>query len=435
MNDGIDNHREHHRDKRSNNHSGDKRDVIIIGGGVVGTACAVELARQGASVTILEKDQVGQGCSYGNAGWLTHSQAVPLAAPGLIWKAAHWMFDPESPLYIPFRLDPALISWLFNFLLATRRERFERGTAALVEMCRWSVDAWEEFAIHTGDTFDYGRKGLLAIYESPASLAAGRQRAALVAKFGAPSEVWSAEKVRELELAVVGPQVGGILYPDDAQCEPFMAVEAVAAEAQRLKVKIVERCEVTDFERTNGKVSSVVTSRGKFTANEVVLAAGTWSKALARKTGIRIPMLGARGYSVVMPHPQVTPSRSILLADRKIAVTPHEARLRIAGTLELVDDDFSINQRRVNAIVRGAQKMLTIPSPLREHEVWCGLRPCTPDGMPVIGRAKGYRNLWLATGHQMVGLKAAPGTARLLVDLMTGAKPTFDPAPFTAERY
>ena len=145
-----------------------KQDVAIIGGGVIGVACAVELARRGAQVTVLERDRVGHGCSYGNAGWLTPSQAVPLANPSMLLKSFKWMLDPDSPLYIQPRLDPAFIRWLIEFLLASRQAKFERGAAALVELCRVSVDLWEDVAKRAPEAFGFERHGLLAVYENAA---------------------------------------------------------------------------------------------------------------------------------------------------------------------------------------------------------------------------------------------------------------------------
>jgi D-amino-acid dehydrogenase len=170
-------------------------------------------------------------------------------------------------------------------------------------------------------------------------------------------------------------------------------------------------------------------------ADRVVLAAGAWSEDVGKAFGLRVPILGAKGYALVLPRLERHPTRSIYVIERKVAINPHADALRIAGTLELVRNDFSINQRRLNAILRGAQAMLAIPQEPVVREVWRGLRPCAPDGMPLIGRARGRGDVWLATGHQMTGLKAALGTARLLGELMTGTSPSFDPEPFRADRY
>jgi D-amino-acid dehydrogenase len=410
-----------------------KQDVAIVGGGVIGVATAVELARRGAQVTVLERDRVGHGCSYGNAGWLTPSQAAPLANPAMLLKSFKWMLDPESPLYIQPTLDPRFLRWLIEFLLASRKARFQRGTAALVELCRVSTDMWEEVARRSASEFGFERHGLLAVYENAASLDAARGWVELIGRSGIPAERWTADQIRDREPAIVGPQVGGYFYPHDAHCEPYKAVKALEADARALGVTFLEGAEV--FRVSSGGGHRLTTTRGEVRARQLVIATGPWSESLGTMLGIRLPVIGAKGYSLVLPPADPHPARSIYLIERKIAVNPHRDALRIAGTLELVRHDFSINARRVDVIVRGAKGMLNIGDAPVVREVWRGLRPCAPDGMPIIGRARGRGDVWLATGHQMTGLKTAPGTGLLLAQLMTGEPPRFDPEPFRADRY
>jgi len=412
-----------------------KHDVVIIGGGVIGVACARELAKRGVDVTVLERDQIGHGCSYGNAGWLTPSQATPLANPAMLLKSFRWMLDPESPLYIQPRLDPAFLRWLIEFMMNSRTAKFERGAAALVELCRASVDLWEEVAKNTSEPFGFERHGLLSVYEKPASFENAHAAIDLVAKNGVRAERWTADEVREREPAIVGKTVGGYFFPDDAHCEPYLAVRALAAEAKAAGAKFLEHTEVYSISNNGSGPRVLRTTHGDMTAERIVVATGPWSEQLGAMLGMRLPVIGAKGYSLVLPKAQPHPKRSIYLIERKVAVNPHADALRIAGTLELVRNDFSINQRRVDVIVRGAKAMLNIGEAPVAREVWRGLRPCTPDGMPVIGRARGRGDIWLATGHQMAGLKTATGTGLLLAQLMTNESPRFDPAPFRADRY
>ena len=412
-----------------------KKDIVIIGGGVIGVACARELAKRGADVTVLERDRIGYGCSYGNAGWLTPSQAVPLANPTMLLKSFRWMLDPESPLYIQPRLDPAFLRWLIEFVMNSRTAKFERGAAALVELCRASVDLWEDVAKRAPGTFGFERHGLLSVYEKPASFEAAHASIALVAKSGVRAERWTADEVRDREPAIVGKTVGGYFFPDDAHCEPYLAVRALAAEATAAGATFCEGTEVFSISNNSSGPRLLRTTHGDITAERVVVATGPWSEQLGAMLGMRLPVIGAKGYSLVLPKANPHPKRSIYLIERKVAVNPHADSLRIAGTLELVRNDFSINQRRVDVIVRGTQGMLNIGEKPVAREVWRGLRPCTPDGMPVIGRARGRGDIWLATGHQMAGLKTATGTGLLLAQLMTNETPRFDPAPFRADRY
>ena len=409
-------------------------DVVVLGGGVVGVACALELARRGRGVTVVERDRIGSGCSHGNAGWLTPSLALPLPAPGVVRKALGWLLDADSPFYIQPRFDFELFGWLLRFWASTGRARFERGVEALVGLSRWSCAAWAELAAH-GAEFGYRPVGMISIFEHPEALAAARAGIELVGRFGVPHEVWSAEEVREREPAVAGPVAGAYFFPEDAHCEPHLAVAALAEEARRAGVVFLEQTEAFGVEREGDLVRRVLTTRGPIGARDIVLATGAWSKSFGRRLGLRIPVLGAKGYTLIVPRLERQPVRSLMLAERKVAIVPHQATLRLSGTLELVDEDLSITHRRVDGIVRAVRGMVPLPDPLPVVELWRGLRPCTPDGLPMIGRARGHRNVWLATGHQMTGLKTSPGTGRLLAELMDGAAPSFDPAPFRADRY
>ncbi|MGE3956136.1 MAG: NAD(P)/FAD-dependent oxidoreductase [Vicinamibacterales bacterium] len=410
-------------------------DVLIIGGGVVGVACARELALRGASVTVLERDRVGYGCSFGNAGWLTPSQATPLANPSMLFKSFRWMLDPESPLYIQPRLDPGYLRWLIEFLLASRRSKFEPGTMALVALCNASVDMWEALAQRNPAFASFERNGLLAVYEHEASFAAAVKVNELMARAGVRLERWTADQVRDREPAIVGRTVGGYFFPDDAHCKPYEAVSVLADEARAAGVRFVERADVYGVTTPGAGPRTVKSTAGEFSAERIVLAAGSWSEDLGRMLDLRIPVLGAKGYSLLVPKANPHPKSSIYLIERKVAVNPHRDALRIAGTLELVKNDFSINTRRVEVIMRGAKGMLNIGDQPVVSELWRGLRPCTPDGMPVIGRAAGRGDVWLATGHQMAGLKTAPATGLLLAQLMSGETPGFDPAPFRGDRF
>jgi D-amino-acid dehydrogenase len=230
------------------------------------------------------------------------------------------------------------------------------------------------------------------------------------------------------------PVVGGVFYPDEAHCEPLAAVQALARAAEAAGARF-QTAEVLGFDLAGGRVTSLHTTLGKVGSDHVVLATGSWSKRLGRALALRLPVLGGKGYTVLLEDVVPRPSVPIKLYEPRVALTPRATGLRIAGTLELVDGDESVSRRRVDAVLRAGLAALGLSHPPRIVEVWRGLRPCTPDGLPIIGKPPGFDNLLIATGHQMCGLHTAPGTGRLAADLLLGETPLFDPAPFRAGRY
>jgi D-amino-acid dehydrogenase len=409
--------------------------VLVVGAGVVGSAIALELARRGQDVLVLDRGEPGQGCSYGNAGWLTPSLATPLPAPGVLTTGLGWLLDPDSPLSIRVSARPDWLRWMAGFVRATSRERFTRGTRALVGLSSASLEAYAALDRETGGALKLVRRGLLEVAQTPAGLATAVAESRRMASFGVESRVLSGDEVRETEPAVRGRVEGGVLFPGDAHCEPLATVRALVGLAQGAGASFVAGAETFRFEVARGRVAAVHTTRGRFEAEAVVLAAGTASKRLGRMLGLRIPLLGGKGYAVTVRGIEPAPRMPIKVWERRLALTPREGSVRLAGTLELVDGDEGITARRVEAIVRGARGVLAVPDPPDVVELWRGLRPCTPDGLPIIGPAPGLSNLVIATGHQMCGLHTAPATARLAADLVTGAPPSFPPEPFRAGRF
>ncbi len=412
-----------------------RSDVVVIGGGVIGIACALELGRRGARVTVVDKGEIGHGCSYGNAGWLTPCLASPLPAPGILWTAMRFMLDAESPFYIRPVPSVALVRWLAGFALATGRARFERGVGILVEMSKYSLEAYHELARTSPEPLGFEQRGLLVVAESDRGLDAAVAGMDLVAVHGVSGQAMSAEAVRGLEPAIVRPVRGGVFFPGEAHVEPLAAVTAMAAGAARNGVRLLPETEVFELATASGRVDGVRTTRGWLRADRYVLATGSWSASLVRGLGLRLPILGGKGYAIVVPPLDPMPGIPIKLVERRIAITPRRDGVRLAGTLELVDGDDGISPRRVDAILRGSRAVLNVPEPPETVEVWRGLRPCTPDGLPVIGFPRAFGNLLIATGHQMLGLHCAPGTARLAADLLSGDRSVFDPEPFRADRF
>lgn len=407
----------------------DRADVLVIGGGFAGVCTAYELARRGKRVVLVERGDVASGCSAGNAGLIVPSHSIPMAAPGVLAKGMKWMFDPDSPFYIKPRFSPALFSWLWKFRGACSEERARRSTTVLRDLHLASLALYGEIAL------PHSRDGLLLLYRSERGLHEGLEEARVLEQAGIASQALSLGEIAARVPRAKPGLAGGILFPSDAHLDPLAFVRALAARAEAAGARLCTHTEVLGFIRSGRKIVGLRSAKGDLAADQVVLATGSWSPSLARELGLRIPIQPAKGYSVTLPRPESCPSLPLLLMEAKVGVTPLGDRMRLAGTLELAGLDLSINERRVEAIRRGARDYLEGLDATGPGEVWAGLRPCTPDGLPILGRAPGFDNLILATGHAMIGVSLGPVTGRLAAQLACGEKPDLDLAPLRPDRF
>jgi len=411
-------------------------DALIIGAGAIGLWASVKLAQRGARVVVLDRDAPGLGASFGNAGLLTPSLSLPLARPGAVRQALKWTLSRSSPFAIHPSLDPSLASWLVRFARSGRQNIFERNTRAMVQLCLTSMIDWKD--LDQKDCLsgiDLNSRGLLALYESAESHEHGLRLAELTERFGVHWESWGADRLRDEEPVVSDQIRHAIHYPNDGCAEPDRAMYRLRAHARELGVRIHDQCPVKGFRLSGNRIHSIETPSSNFRAKNIIIAAGVWSGELARQLGLRIPMRSAKGYSMLLPRSQSHPSRALYLAHRRVAITPHESFLRLAGTLEICKNNNSVNHRRADEILRGAASLVQIQEPTKKPEVRAGLRPCLSDGMPMIGRVARFSNLWVSTGHQMTGFKCAPASAQILAEQISGDAPTLSPTPFNPSRF
>jgi D-amino-acid dehydrogenase len=400
-------------------------DVVIVGGGAIGTSTALELAGRGAAVTLLERGpELAAGCSAGNAGLICPSHSAPLANPAAVRNGLRWMLKRDSPFYLKPR--PKVLPWLARFLLAARRA--ETGGQVIRRLALASLELHAELAQRVETGFE--RRGILNVYASEETLTAGRREAE---HSGLRFESLDSDQAFALEPAL-GPRThGAVYYPDEAHCDPLSFVRAQGQAAVGLGADIRTGTEAR-LRRTAGAVV-VETRDGDLRPKVVVLAAGVWAGRLARAIGIFLPLEGGKGYHVDLEPAETDPRLPTWLQESWVIVTPLPGRLRLAGTLELAGLDLSIDHVRADAVRRGGVRAMPGLRERRVLDVWAGLRPCTPDGLPVIGRLTGLDGLIVAAGHAMKGTSLAPVTARLVAELVAGEAPSHDLEPFSPERF
>jgi D-amino-acid dehydrogenase len=413
----------------------DRADVLVIGGGIVGVCSAHYLAARGKSVVLLERDDIASGSSAGNAGFVCPSHSIPMAQPGVVAKGLKWMFDPDSPFYIKPRFSPALFSWLWKFRAACTEERVRRVMTVLRDLHCESVERFDEISRIPGVAFGWTRRGLLSLFRTDHAYEEGLKEGALLQEIGVPSRALSAAEIAERVPRAKPGLAGGIHFPGDAHLDPLAFVRGLASYVGSRGVDVRTGTDVTGFGMTGRKITSVRTTKGEFAADQIVLAAGSWSPSIARELRLKIPVQPAKGYSITMPRPEGAPTVPLLLIEAKVGVTPIGDRLRLAGTLELAGLDLTINDRRVEAIRRGAATFLDGLEAAATGEVWRGLRPCTPDGLPIVGRSAAFDNLILATGHAMIGVSLGPVTGSLVAKIASGESTDIDLTVLKPERF
>ncbi|MDH5506411.1 MAG: FAD-dependent oxidoreductase [Anaerolineae bacterium] len=398
-------------------------DVVIIGGGAIGVTAAYYLMEAGRTVTIIEQGEIASGSSFANAGLIVPSFSTPLAEPGALAHGLKWMLNPDSPFYIKPRLDPALMSWLWRFGWACRRAQAERGLAVLQELSLASLALLEELLAAESLDCGYRQAGLLMTYRTRTGWQAGLDEFARAQSFGIQVQVLSEAETLHREPALRPGFAGSIFLAQDAHLDPAKFVQGLAVRLAARGASLHTDTMVKEIMTANGQITGLRTTRGEFHPKQVVLAAGAWSPGLARSLKLRLPVQAAKGYSLTLPHAEVIPRTPLYLSEAKVAVTPLEAGLRLAGTLELAGMDQSISPRRVETMLQAAKDSLYLHDEHGQIEPWSGLRPCTPDGIPVISRAPQHKNLFVAAGHCMLGISLAAITGKLIAQLACGQTP------------
>lgn len=411
--------------------------VTIIGGGVSGLFSAYYLQKAGYSVTIIEQGSFADGCSFGNAGMIVPSHIVPLAQPGMISKGLRWMLKSTSPFYVKPRLSWDLIKWGMLFWKHSTEEHVQRSIPVLRDISLLSKKLFQELAASGDADFGWHERGLLMLYKNAATEHEMAEEAHLANQAGIVAEMLNGAQVQSLESDVRVDVRGAVYYPGDAHITPNLLIKNLVAYLKQQGVRILENEEVVRFEKKGNKITEVLTTQGAHAVEELIVAAGAWSLVLTEKLGISLPLQGGKGYSFMLNNVTNNIKVPAIMLEARATATPMGGDLRFAGTLEVAGTDMTVNMNRVRGIVQGINNYypeleVTLP---KVENVWRGLRPCSPDGLPYIGRVKGLDNVTLATGHGMMGISLGPATGKLVTEIITGASGSMDVSAFNPLRF
>jgi D-amino-acid dehydrogenase len=404
------------------------RSVAVLGGGVIGLCCAYYLSQAGYEVTVVERDGIGSGASRGNAGEICPDLVEPLPAPGVIGPALRTLHRPDAALYLRPRPSVDLARFLIGFSSHANRKDHRSGAAALAGLADGTFELFAELE-KSGVDAKANKDGFLYVY---GSTAAARKALRAAEELGAPVDpagLLDHADLTDREPLLADAARAGFLVADQWSIDPNLFVDGLADALRAQGVEIVTGARVTRVEES-GERTRTHTSVGVFEADRAVLAAGIWTRSVGRAMGVDLNIVAGKGYSFTVPA-ESAPSRLVHLGDAHVAVNPLGGALRIAGTMEFDTDHDRFDPRRLSAIVAAARPYLSGVDWAARRDEWVGPRPMTPDGLPAIGRLPGHRGVFVAAGHNMLGLMLAPATGRLITELVSGARdavPAFDPA-------
>lgn len=410
--------------------------IGIIGGGIIGLSSAYYLHKAGHRVTVFDSGSVTDSCSLGNAGMIVPSHIVPLAQPGMIAKGMRWMLKSTSPFYVKPRLNADLMRWGWLFYRHSTPEHVERAIPVLRDLSLLSKKLYQDLAANGDLEFEWQERGLLMLYKTAAAEREMAEEAEVANHAGIEARVLTGQQVQDLEPEARVTVRGGVLYPGDAHLNPGQLVRSLVTYLQKEGVTILENHPVTGFAMSGSRVMAIH-ARGSYEVDEVVVAGGAWSPEVARQLGLNLPLQGGKGYSFMLQNVVNNVRVPAIMLEARATATPMGIDLRFAGTLEVAGTDMTMNMNRVRGIVEAINQYypdmpVTMPA---VETVWRGLRPCSPDGLPYIGRSERYENVVMATGHGMMGLSLGPATGKLVSEIIDGPAKTMDVAAFRPERF
>lgn len=407
-------------------------DVIVVGAGAIGLSCARRLARKGARVLVLDGRGPGGGASAGNAGLVSPSHIVPMAAPGMVAMGLKYLFDPAGPFRLTPRLDPHLWRWLWRFARHCTQAHVDRALPLLHGLLQRSRTLVEEERGEL-DNFHFETKGLALIWNTPAFRDALKHEAELAQRVGLPTEALDEAALAALDPAYAGAK-GALFFPGDAHLDPRKYTEALGRDFEARGGRMV-RSNALGLHLEGGKFKAVTTPEGPLQADHCLVAAGAWSASLVRPHGFALPLEAGRGFSLTFPGNTPGVAVPSILMEARVAVTPMGGRLRLGGTMELSGLVEDLVPRRLQALA-AAWPRYGLKAPLGDPataEAWTGLRPCSADALPYLGRLG--PNLMVATGHSMLGISLAAVSGELMADLIQGERPALDLTPFDPRRF
>lgn len=411
------------------------KNVVVVGGGVIGAACAYYLRRAGLAVTLLDQGTFGGGCSHGNCGFVCPSHALPLAGPGALRATLKTLFLRNSPLKVRWRFDPALWRWFWQFARKCNRRDMIASGHAIAALLNSSRSLYDSLLSTELSDVEWEARGLLFVFRTARAMEHYAETDRLLrAEFNLAATRHDGPALAELEPALKPGLAGGWHYDTDGHLRPDKLMSAWRRVLEADGVDIRERCQLLGFTTEGRLARKLTTSRGDLNADAIVIATGAWTPMLKRWLRCPMPIQPGKGYSITMPRPRLCPRLPMIFEEHRVAITPMQSGMRIGSTMEFAGYDDTLNPDRLRLLREGAELYLREPWAEPVAESWWGWRPMTADSLPIIGSLPAFDNVHVAAGHGMLGVSMAPATGKLLCELITGQTPHIDPWPYRVSR-
>ena len=414
------------------------KNVVVIGGGIIGLSSAFYLQQSGHRVTVIDKDDFSDNCSYGNAGYICPSHFIPLATPGIVWKGLKWMLNSRSPFYVRPSLNRSLVDWGLKFIKSATNKKVEAAAIPLTDIAKLSQHEYEEWSTLPGFDFSYEQKGLFEIFQTHRVAAHAAETIRKAKELDLDVALLSYEELQKMEPQTKINALGAIFFKSDAHLYPNKLMKDLLAYLRRNGVQLITNEEVRGFEKDGKKITKVITTKNIYDAEEVVIATGAWSRDVTAMVNTRIPMMPGRGYSLTLENSGYQLNHPAILVEGRVAVTPMDKnKIRFGGTMEVVPVSAAPRYHRMEGILNSVKKFFpefNVPMPSTD-KLWFGYRPCSADGLPYIGRIKSYDNVIVASGHSMLGLSLGAGTGKLVSEMINETPASINISPFAVERF
>ncbi len=413
--------------------------VTIIGGGIMGLSSAYYLQESGHEVTVIDRADMKDNCSYGNAGYVCPSHFVPLATPGIVKQGLKWMWNSQSPFYVQPRLSLSLLDWGMKFMRTATPAHVERSAVPLRDIAIFSKKMYESWAQLPQFSFAYESKGLLEIFQTQSGADHALHLVEKAHQLGlTDTQLLDYKTLQQMEPHTKINALGAVFFQCDSHLYPNKLMRQLIADLESKGVRLQVNEEVSSFENANGKITKVITDKHAYETDAVVIASGSWSRELAAKMNVKIPLVPGRGYSVTLEDSPYRINHPAVLVEGRVALTPMDGnKIRFGGTMEITSIKTPPRLNRVTGILKAVERFypeFTVPMPSVD-KIWYGYRPCSADGLPYIGRTHQWKNVVMATGHAMLGLSLGAGTGKLVSEIVNEQPVSMDITPFDPGRF